>query len=394
MAHTIPPARDLQSPLTTPREGAEMGRPVMTDAANIRSLTSLRFFAAIWVVLFHYWPDLTGSEVMPGMIAKGYLGVELFFVLSGFILSHVYRTAVEEGRFRYGSFLWARLARVYPLHIATLVGLGGVALAAGAAGFSVDPNILSWQSLPANLTLTQAWGLAPVAGWNHPSWSISAEWFAYLTFPLFAWTALRFKDRPLVAVAGAVVFLWVLYAGFQAAAGFPLTKATIAWGALRIVPCFAFGCALHALWRARPAQNRSLALAGAAFSGAAVITSAALGAPDALIVTALGGMIFFLAQLAQTNSGILAQAPLVYLGEVSYSVYMICVPWKIVFVNGATRLFQLTGDHLPLGLWLVLLTAVVPLAALSYHLVEKPARNGMKLMAESRATRRLSAARA
>ena len=366
----------------------------MNDAANIRSLTSLRFFAALWVVLFHYWPNLTGTEAMPGLVDKGYLGVELFFTLSGFILCHVYRTGLEEGRFKYGSFLWARLARVYPLHIATLVGLGAVALAATAAGFQVDPNILSWASLPANLTLTQAWGFAPVAGWNHPSWSISAEWFAYLTFPLFAWAALKLKDRPLIAVAGAVAFLWALYVGFPILAGFPLTKATISWGMLRIVPCFAYGCALHALWRARPAQNQGWALAGALISGAAVLVSAALGAPDALIVTALGGVIFFLARLAQTGSPILAQAPLVYLGEISYSVYMICVPWKIVFVNVATRVFQLNNDHLTLGLWLVFLASVVPLAALSYHLVEKPARMGMKLMAEARATRRPSAAHA
>jgi peptidoglycan/LPS O-acetylase OafA/YrhL len=370
----------------------------MNDGANIRSLTSLRFFAAAWVVLFHYWPNLTGSEEIAGFVGKGYLGVELFFVLSGFILCHVYRVAVEEGRFRYGAFLWARLARVYPLHLATLAGLGAVALAAGVAGFQVDPNILSWSSLPANLTLTQAWGLAPVAGWNHPSWSISAEWFAYLTFPLFAWAALALKARPLVAVGLAIGLLWALYAGFQAVAGFPLTKATIEWGALRIVPCFAYGCALHSLWRARPAQNRpadrSLALTGAIVSGAAVLISAALGAPDALIVTTLGGVIFFLAQLSQTRSGILAQAPLVYLGEISYSVYMICIPWKIVFVNAATRILQITGDQLPLWLWLVFCVSVVPLAALSYHLIEKPARNAMKLMAEARATRRPSAAQA
>ena len=371
-----------------------MGRHAVNDAANIRSLTSLRFFAALWVVLFHYWPLLTGTEVLPCLVAKGYLGVELCFTLSGFILCHVYRTGLEEGRFKYGAFLWARLARVYPLHIATLAGLGAVAIAAGVAGFSVDPNILSWASLPAQLTLTQAWGFAPVASWNHPSWSISAEWFAYLTFPVFAWTVLKLKDRPLVAVGAAIAFLWALYAGFQAATGFPLTKATIHWGALRIVPCFFYGCALHALWRARPARNQGPALAGALISGAAALTFAALGAPDALIVTTLGGLIFFLARLAQTHSPILAQAPLVYLGEISYSTYMICVPWMIVFANAATRIFQLKHGHLTPTLWLVLLIGVVPLSALSYHLIEKPARAGMKLMAEAWATRRPSAAHA
>ena len=48
---------------------------------DLKQLTSLRFFAAMWVVLFHYWPSL--SAVMPPLVSKGYLGVELFFVLSG-----------------------------------------------------------------------------------------------------------------------------------------------------------------------------------------------------------------------------------------------------------------------------------------------------------------------
>ncbi len=362
----------------------------MTDGANLRSLTSLRFFAALWVVLFHYWPNLTGSDIMPAFISKGYLGVELFFTLSGFILCHVYRTSVEAGSFRYGAFLWARLARVYPLHIATLVGLGAVAMIATAAGVHVDPNILSWASLPAQLTLTQAWGLAPVAGWNHPSWSISAEWFAYLTFPLFAWVALKLKDRPIMGVALAIVFLTTLYVGFQSIVGFPLTRATISWGALRIVPCFALGCALHAFWRAKPARNANFALAGVLVSGGAAVILSTTGGSDALIVTALGGLILFLARLAQTGSKILTQAPLVYLGEISYSIYMICIPWKIVFVNAATRVLELSNNQLPLIAWLVFLGSTISLAALSYHIVEKPSRAAMKLIAESRATRQSS----
>ena len=140
--------------------------------------------------------------------------MELFFVLSGFILCHVYLPAMEGERFKYGAFLWARIARVYPLHIATLVGVGALALGATAAGFRIDSAILSWSSLPANLLMVHAWGLSPEAGWNHPSWSISAEWFAYLTFPLFGWAALSLKNRPWAAVTGAVALLTGLYVVF------------------------------------------------------------------------------------------------------------------------------------------------------------------------------------
>ena len=358
----------------------------MNPGENLRALTSLRFFAALWVVLFHYWSDLPGAPALPGFIGKGYLGVELFFILSGFILCHVYRVAVEEKRFNYGGFLWARLARVYPLHLATLIGVGAMALIATRLGMQVDPNILSWSSLPANLTLTQAWGLAPAASWNHPSWSISAEWFAYLTFPVFAVVALKLKDRPIVGLVLAMLLVLGLNAGFNALTGQKLTLSTISWGALRIVPCFAFGCALYGYWVARPAKSRAKALKGALISGAATIIFAAVGVPDSVIVIGLGLTLLFLAQLAQTRSAILAQAPLVYLGEISYSMYMICVPWQIVFVNTMTRVFAVNGGQLTFGLWLVLLLGLVPLSALSYHLIEKPARERMKLMPVARGT--------
>src|SRR5438552_1036534 len=89
-----------------------MGPMANTAPENLKPLTALRFFAAMWVVSYHYWPDLTAAA-RPALVAKGYLGVEMFFVLSGFILSHVYLSSAGEGRFRYGAFLWARLARVY-----------------------------------------------------------------------------------------------------------------------------------------------------------------------------------------------------------------------------------------------------------------------------------------
>ena len=355
----------------------------MPDARAINPLTSLRFFAAMWVVAFHYWPNL--SPVLPPLVAKGYLGVELFFVLSGFILCHVYLDSVADGGFRYLSFLWARLARVYPLHLATLFGIGAMALAALAVGRVIDPNILSWSSLPANLLLVQAWGFAPQAGWNHPSWSISAEWFAYLGFPLVAWGALKLAARPRLATVGAFAFLVALYAGFDALAGFSLTHATIAWGALRIVPCFILGAAVNLLWRSSVVERRRTALLGAAFSGATVLVLAQTGAPDALIVGLFGGLIFSLAALAKAGENSGGGRLFVYLGEISYSIYMICIPWKLLFVNAITPVLHLDKAHLPVYIWLIMFVSVIPLAAASYHLIEWPARRWMRRLSAPRA---------
>lgn len=349
--------------------------------ADLRSLTALRFVAAMWVALFAFWPNLDVG-VLPNLVAKGYLGVELFFVLSGFILCHVYLEAHGEKRFSYKGFLWARIARVYPLHIATLAGVGALAVAALAVGMSVDGNILSWASLPANLTMMHAWGLAPEAGWNHPSWSISAEWFAYLSFPAFAVVAWSLRHRPLVAVGGAVVFLAVLYAVFEPLAGFPLTQATIAWGALRIVPCFALGCALYLVFRRAPMRTPWLG----AFAAVLLIgISAALTLPDALTVTLFGLLILSLASLANDKAGWLSSKPAVYLGEISYSLYMVVVPWKLLAVNLATRLTDAGPEkQLHIFVWLALVATLPVVAAISYHLVEYPARRALRGMAERR----------
>jgi peptidoglycan/LPS O-acetylase OafA/YrhL len=365
----------------------------MAEAPHIKPLTSLRFFAALWVVVFHYWPHLAVAGGMPAFVAKGYLGVELFFVLSGFILCHVYLPQVEEGRYGYGDFLWARLARIYPMHLVTLVAMGLMAGGALAFGLSVDPNVLSFASLPANLTLTQAWGLAPVAGWNHPSWSISAEWFAYVSFPAFAALTIALRRWPGVAVAAALAFIAVMYPAFQAIAGFPLTKATNAWGALRIVPCFALGCALYLAWRTGVADSRK-ALAGAAFFTFAVIAAACFGVPDALIVSGFGGLIISLAQVSKSGSQHFSHPFLVYLGEISYSVYMVCIPWEVLFVNVAVKIGHFSGKQLPPLLWLVFLVTLVPLAAATHHLIERPARERMKLWRRSRSSHNFATATA
>ncbi len=347
--------------------------------ANLKPLTALRFAAALWVVAYHYWPDLGLAEAQtPRLIAKGYLGVELFFVLSGFILCHVYLTPFGEGRFRYGPFLWARLARIYPLHLATLVGIGLMGGAALAAGFTISHPVLDWPSLPANLLLVQAWGLAPQAAWNHPSWSISAEWSAYLSFPAFAWVAWRLRARPNLAVALALVLLFALYAAYERATGQLLTRATIAWGPLRILPCFAYGCAVWLLWRSGVVRSRREAKLGAAAAAAALLASVLAGAPDAAIVAACGGLILALAGLTSTGSRLLSGPAGVYLGEISFAVYMVAIPWQLLFINLARKGLHVGSAGLPGPLWLVYFAGVIPVAALAHHLVERPARAAMR----------------
>ena len=351
--------------------------PVQTPP-DLRSLTSLRFLAALWVVLFAAWPHLDVGFV-PVAVTKGYLGVEVFFVLSGFILSHVYLDAAgSRESFSYRGFLWARIARVYPLHLVTLAGM--IALGAGAtvAGLSVSDSLLDWRSLPAHLSLTHAWGLASSAAFNHPSWSISAEWFAYISFPAFAWVAWRMRARPVLATALAAGAALILYAVFEPVAGFSLTEATFRWGALRIVPCFALGCALYLIHRRAPAPHAGWV---AGTSAVGLVACASLGLWDPLVVLFAGGLILGLGGLDNARAGVLASKPAVYLGEISYSVYMVCAPVLLLGVNVAARLTGADDKRLHGIVWLAVLALIPIAAAATYHVVERPARKALRALA-------------
>ncbi|AYG94915.1 acyltransferase [Brevundimonas naejangsanensis] len=353
--------------------------PVATPI-DLRPLTALRFFAALWVVVYLLWPNLA-VDGMPALAAKGYLGVELFFVLSGFILSHVYLQAFGEQRFGYRGFLWARIARVYPLHLFTLVGVMALGLTATAAGMAIDSSVLSWKTLLPNLLMVHAWGFAGEAGWNHPSWSISAEWFAYLSFPLFAAAAWTLRRQPWVAVAAAALLLAVLHIGFERLAGYRLTEATFKWGALRIAPCFAYGCALYLAHRRGPVPRaRLLALVAAG----AMVVSAALLSWDGVVVLAGGLLILALAGLPAERPGVMGSSAAVYLGEISYAVYMLCAPWQMLAVNVMSRLIGAEDKKLPLLLWLGIILGLIVAAVLVHRLIERPARRVLRGWADER----------
>src|ERR1700733_8687541 len=167
----------------------------LSAVSQLPSLTSLRGLAALWVVLFHYtalyFPrlDITGHS---SLIGKGYLAVDLFFMLSGFVMTHVYHRAFcDSVKENYRSFLVARVARLYPLHVVVLLlfvttALLAQLLAYASTGTAEGIPLTGTRSLAAaiaNLFMLQGLS-AEHLSWNYPSWSISVEFMAYLAFPL------------------------------------------------------------------------------------------------------------------------------------------------------------------------------------------------------------------
>ncbi len=172
---------------------------------RLDALTALRFFAAAMIVLTHAHP-IFGSFGIADAAPLGQ-GVSFFFVLSGFILAYNYRDFSRDGSI--SRFLVARFARVWPLHLVTcVIWIGLIFHFDRETYFTGEVGMIR---LISNLTLTQSW--IPLKVWslsfNGVAWSISNEMFFYLLFPLFIgmwskhWAKLFF-----VATAVLVAFLW------------------------------------------------------------------------------------------------------------------------------------------------------------------------------------------
>jgi len=146
---------------------------------HILPLTGIRAFAACWVVLYHFHPWLVmlcpAARVLDPLILHGYEAVPLFFLLSGFILSHNYFPTYSLTQ--HHKFLFLRFARLWPVHLSVLMLL--------FIGIDFPQNLFnSLKPLSIDLSMTGAWHNTG-GGYNPPAWSISAEWFAYMTvFPL------------------------------------------------------------------------------------------------------------------------------------------------------------------------------------------------------------------
>ncbi|MBC8093770.1 MAG: acyltransferase, partial [Pseudonocardia sp.] len=187
----------------------------------IASLVGIRGVLSAVVVAVHLSPfalALTpaAAPVWTAIRHHSYWALDLFFVLSGFVITAGYRTRFARwpGAGVYGRFLWARLSRFYPLHVAVLAALVAAVLVAPLFGLTVPHGGDLGVDVLRQLTLTQGWGGADALTWNGPTWSLSSEWFCYLLLPLIIPVVLRFRTPTAVVLGylGAMSVPLVAYA--------------------------------------------------------------------------------------------------------------------------------------------------------------------------------------
>ena len=353
--------------------------------AELPVLTSLRFLLAAGVVLFHYHLTWSVAEPPTGLIERARLGVDVFFILSGFILTHVYQAQWEQGRYRHGAFLVARFARVYPMHLLMLAFMVAMVTAAGLIGAEFDRKTLSPMGLFQSLLMIHAWFPTDVQnGWNGPAWSLSAEWFAYIAFPAFAWIGLKLKDRPLalIAIAGASFVALDLF--YQAVFGKILPHAEDAMGMLRIIPEFLYGVGLYRLGQAL-APSRRAAVFGAVVTAAAFFLLMHFSADDRLIVAAAGPLVLALALLTKAKADApLARPWMVLAGEVSYALYLVHLPVMIAWKGVVAELTDQPSNYIMGAPEVTALFGLTLASAYVAHfLFETPARKWIRSRAEA-----------
>jgi peptidoglycan/LPS O-acetylase OafA/YrhL len=345
--------------------------------ARLDALTGLRFWFAFLVVVHHSLQHWFGPRVYP-VADFGYIGVDFFFVLSGFVLTWSWRPEVTARR-----FWWNRVARIWPLHLTTLV------LALVLVADQVNrPGVLG--SL-ANLFLLQAW--VPddrvYFGYNAVAWSLSCEVFFYLAFPLLARGISRLSRPSRRWVVAGVVAALALYPGVFSLTVAPRDFAGWEWTTY-VAPLWRLGefvigivaaLALREGWR--PRLRGWQALTGA---GALAVTLLSVGLvqghlPNRPLVEVAGMLVVAVVVVAVAGDElrgrrrVLASRAMVSLGAASYALYLchaLLFGWVVARWSG-------TGDGIVRVVgWSSYVALTVAVAFALHHVVEVPCERWLR----------------
>ena len=371
-------------------------------SGEIKALTGLRTVAAVWVVLFHFRLLLQEAapefrEALAPVINCGAQGVDLFFILSGFVLTWNY---LDEMGLSWSAratlhFLWLRLARVWPVYIVTLHLAAVWIIFTLYVGHVPSPHAdqLTAINYVRQIVLAQLWFQPFFDGssWDGPAWSISAEWLAYLLFGLLVLVIFR-----MTLVTRARSLMWLAFA-----ASLPPVLLLLATGHFytpwswlpRIVMQFTAGAlAGAAVRRLRPSEQArrsagylSVALLGAIVGLLYLLRAHPLpgvqessGVVDVLFVP----LVITLAVGAGTLPSLLSARAMVYGGQISFSLYMVHelvhTSWDWVEAQFGLRLHGYVGHLVVVGL----LVTAVGAAVVLFHYVEEPARRWMRRMVD------------
>jgi peptidoglycan/LPS O-acetylase OafA/YrhL len=334
----------------------------MSYAKRVPGLDGLRGIAAIAVMLFHFNVFFLPQAHLP-FLSRAYLAVDLFFVLSGFVMAHVYgRQLASNWRDNWVVFARARFARIYPLYAVTTLAM---VILVTLSSMPLALVSFSGTSLALQPFLLQQW--APSLSWDYPSWSISTEAEAYVFFAIFAGLIVTGK-RPRLMTACCIAVVTAL----SIAKGGSLNSFHGPSALLRTLAEFCLGVMLYRAYSAQAGFPVRAAILAVLFAGLATITHM-----DFVAVGAFACVIYYGAKATDVFGKILNARPLVALGNWSYAIYLWHAPTHYaVMIAFAAAGFPVSNLGLISSRLLVAATAilVVGLSALHYRYFETPIR--------------------
>jgi peptidoglycan/LPS O-acetylase OafA/YrhL len=378
---------------------AAQNSPAGAEPVRFEALDSWRGVAAVLVVLFH--AQVASHVRDAALVRAGEMLVDFFFVLSGFVIAYAYAGRVSTGA-DLGRFMMLRFGRVLPLHVlvlAAFIAMEGFKAMAPGLGAPDDAAFTGTNQISAiltNLFLVQV-GTHDQLTWNTPAWSIAAEIVAYAAFGVAA--LLLGRRLGLAALAGAVVSLAILWA--VAPHGMVSTHD---FGDFRAIYGLSVGVLVHRLAMGGIARQRALArengrnrwrwtavevltvAAALAFIVNGYGTDAAFAAP---VVFGIVVMVF--AVEGGQVSALMRTRPLVLLGTLSFSIYMVHMFIIMRMVNLARLSDKLTGSAtvVPMGhtegvdfgsliagdaAIVAILGVTIAVSGVTYRMVEQPGR--------------------
>jgi len=365
----------------------ESPQPSHRESAEIKAMTGLRGVAAILVTTYHYYPPATIAQpALSRFIGKGYLWVDVFFILSGFVLALNYAHLFAGGWSvrRWFGFLMRRLARIYPLYLVLVAG--AVLMTLLAYGNLQPDNPAPAVGLPtpvrdlvANLLMMQSWGITRSI--NGPSWSISTEWAAYLAFPILVGVALFSRAGTALVATLGVAALMLGTVGLTTLDGAYHSGPLDAYDGTTIQPllrCFG-GFVLGLLTYRLTRLPRVLAWASHDVTLGVIIvllvSGFALGVHDLVVYPLFAPLVLGLYGNRGRIGQVLGSFPIYWLGVVSYSLYLL----HDYLIGPRNGLFDWLQARIPAA-WAhaatipTIYAALLLIAGLAYYGVEAPSR--------------------
>jgi len=363
----------------------------------LSSLTSLRGLAALLVILFHLnvlcFALAPWNSPFDHFIQKGYLWVDFFFLLSGFIMMHAYSESFENGiKENFKKFMRSRFARIYPLHLFSFLCM--VALYFWyRANFTMNAEdyiyTFNMKAIWTNLLLIHSMDIHNSLSWDSASWSISVEWWMYVIFPFLLIPFRKITDWKKIfiffgIIAGYLFIIYYLHPLTVTANGSfnPATKnsldVTYDYGFVRCFFGFLFGMLLYELYRVgwgKKHLNKNIVWL---LTAAAVVIVMTIPMPDFIPVIVFAAIILVSVYAEGIGKHILNLKPLTFLGDISYSLYLMHLPIMFFLHNYLQKFPQVKLNNPDWGTaWfyaLIYLAIVIFISTLTHHFIEVPMR--------------------